>query len=491
LLSNTRMMDPRKERLFRDVVVGLDRAGHRQCMLHGSNGYSERYEIGKDVDIVSEDPAQIPLILAEDGAASVARVGEESENTVYTLYRHERGGPVFLQLDACAACRFLGYAFLGGEELLEDRAPYDYFYVLSPEHEFICYLLRRLIKGLDRTRAQRLSELYAEDPAGCHVQLARFFPESDAALIEDAARSGDWELALSQAERLRKVVSERAGQPLGNARDLLHKIGARARAYVRPEGLMVAFLGTDGVGKSTVTSRIERDLAPAFSSTERYHRPVETVLWRMRQRIKRYRARSSAVEPVDASAPGTAAQATSSEAPPRGLPASILKLGLWWADYTVLGYLLTIYPRLARSTLVLFDRYYEDLLVYPRSYRYGGPLWLARFVGRLIPRPHLVFLLDAPPEVIQARKQELTFEQTAYEREAYLNVVQGLPNAHVVDASKPIDAVVNEIEGVILDHMADRTATNLERDRRPKSIRRLRMVKQHLMRGNRLRWMRS
>jgi thymidylate kinase len=294
-------------------------------------------------------------------------------------------------------------------------------------------------------------------------------------------------------ERLRRVVFERTGQgqPLVKARYLLDKIGARARSYVRPEGLMVAFLGTDGVGKSTVTSLVERDLAPAFSSTERYHRPVETVLWRMRQRIKRFRTRSSSIESTDASEPGADAQVTSSEVPPRGLAASVLKLGLWWADYTVLGYLLTIYPRLARSTLVLFDRYYEDLLVYPRSYRYGGPLWLARFVGHLIPRPHLVFLLDAPPEVIQARKQELTFEQTAYEREAYLDVVRGMPNAHVVDASKPIDAVVSEIEEVILDHMADRTAMKLERDRRPKAMRRIWSIKQHLMRGKRLRWMRS
>ena len=488
------MLDPRKERLFRAVVASLESAGHKQCMLHGSNGYSERYEVGKDVDIVSEDPAQIPLILAEGGVAAVARVGEESQHTVYTLYQHGRGGgPVFLDLDACADCRLMGYLFLSGEELLVDLKPYEYFRVLSPQYEFACYLLKRLFKGLDRARAERFSELYGEDPAGCQAQLARFFPNPEAAMLADAARSGDWERALSQAEHLRKVVLEgaRQRQPLGEARYWLDKIVARAKAHVRPGGLMVAFLGTDGVGKSTVTSLIERDLAPAFSSTERYHRPVETVLWRMRQRIKRHPTRSSAVESTGASAPDADAQAPSSEAPPRGLPASILKLGLWWADYTVLGYLLTIYPRLVRSTLVLFDRYYDDLLVYPRSYRYGGPLWLARFVRHLIPRPHLVFLLDAPPEVIQARKQELTFEQTAYEREAYLNVVRGLPNAHVIDASQPVDAVVNEIEDVILSHMADRTATKLERDRRRKSMRRIWLVKQHLMRGNRLRWMRS
>jgi thymidylate kinase len=462
------MMDSRKERLFRDVVVSLDRAGHKQCVLHGSNDYSERYEVGKDVDIVSEDPTQIPFILAEMKVASVIRVFNGAHNTVYTLYQSQRNGgePAFLELDACADCRYNGYAFFAGEELLGSRRPHEYFEVPSPELEFTCYLLKRLNKGLDRARAQRLSELYREDPSGCDAQLARFFPDSGATLIAKAARSGDWEPVFGRIEHLRNLALERARheQPLGKPRFWLNRIGARARARVRPEGLMVAFLGTDGAGKSTVTAKVEQDLAPAFASTERYHRPVETVLWRMRQRIKRYRTRTPSVEPTGESesvADGRLAQLPPFSAPPRKLPASLIKLGLWWADYTVLGYFLTIYPRLVKSTLVLFDRYYYDLLVYPRSYRYGGPLWLARFVGRLIPQPHLVILLDAPPEVIQARKQELTFEQTAYERKAYLEVAKGLSEAHVVDASRPIDDVVNEVEEIILGYMADRAAKQL------------------------------
>jgi len=139
----------------------------------------------------------------------------------------------------------------------------------------------------------------------------------------------------------------------------------------------------------------------------------------------------------------------------------LLKLGLWWADFTVFGYLLSVYPQIVKSTLVILDRYYQDLLVHPDGYRYGGPLWLARLVGRLVPPPHLFILLDAPPEVIQARKQELPFEETARQREAYLEVVAGLPNAHVVDASQSLDEVVDEAERIILDYMARRTARRL------------------------------
>jgi thymidylate kinase len=460
------MIDTSKEQLFRDIMVSLDRAGHKLCVLHGDKDHSERYEIKKDVDIISEDPARVPRILSEGKVASIVRASKGAQDTLYSLYLYRRydDRPAFLELDVWADCRRKGYVFFDGEELLETCRTFEYFNVLSPEFEFACYLVRRIIKGLDEARVQRLSELYREDPSECDVQLARLFPETEASLIAAGARSGDWEPVYRQIEHLQKLVFERARheQPLGKLRFWLGEIKTRVRACVRPDGLMVAFLGTDGAGKSTVTARVERDLAPVFSSTRRYHRPVASA----RRWLKLSRTRPVSNAPAPASAPVAAADGQPGgppplSVPPRKLPASLLKLGLWWADYTILAYLLDTYPRLVRSTLVVLDRYYDDLLVYPESYRYGGPLWLARFVGRFIPRPHLVILLDAPPEVIQARKNELTFEETAYQQAAYVKLVDGLPNGHIVDASKPLDVVVRESEEIILGYMADRAAKHL------------------------------
>ena len=464
------MMNTFKEQLFRDVVTSLDRAGHKICVLHGDKAHSERYSAEKDVDVVSEDPAQVPRILSDGKVASIVRAFKGAQDPVYTLYLHRQcnGRPVFLELDIWAGCRRKGYVFLDGEVLLETRREVEYFWVPSPELEFTCYLLRRLIKGLDEARAQRLSELYNEDPSGCAAQLAGFFPKAEAALIKEAARSGDWKLVFSQIERLRQVMLKKMSheQPLGKPRFWLSEIRTRLRACVQPEGLMVTFLGTDGAGKSTVTARVEQDLAPVFSSTKRYHRPVASPLrW-----MKRYRTGSRSGGHVGASAVDLDAQSAQPDPPgkpPHNLPVSLLKLGLWWADFTVFGYLLDVYPRLVESTFVLLDRYYHDLLVHPHGYRYGGPLWIARLVGRFVPRPHLVILLDAPAEVIQARKPELPFEETARQREAYLGVVEGLSNAHVVDTSQPLDAVVDEAERIILEYMAQRSTQRLE----PKKLR--------------------
>jgi len=435
-------------------------------VLHGLKGYPERYDIAKDVDLIAGDPAQLLRSLYEGTTATIVRATKGSQNVPYTLYLHRQrnGKHSFLELDIWTECRYKGYVFFQGKEILKTCGRFEYFKVLAPELEFACYLLRRLMKGLDQTRVQRLSELYAENPSGCTKQLARFFPKNESTVIGEAARSGEWTLVFRQLEHLRRVMLERVGreQPPGRPRLWLEAVRTKVKNYVQPEGVLVAVLGTDGAGKSTVTARVEQDLAPAFLSTKRYHRPVASALrW-----TKLYRAQANSRGSMQAGVATTEADARSASTntptkPPRKLPASLLKLGLWWADYTVLGYLLCNYPRLTTSTLILLDRYYEDLLVSPEFYRYGGPLWLARLVGRFIPRPDLTILLDAPPEVIQARKRELTFEETTHQREMYLRVMEGSSNGHVVDASKPLDEVVDEVEMIILGYLADRTALRL------------------------------
>jgi thymidylate kinase len=137
---------------------------------------------------------------------------------------------------------------------------------------------------------------------------------------------------------------------------------------------------------------------------------------------------------------------------------------LWWMDYT-LGYWVAVFPPLLRSALVLFDRYYHDLLVDQRRYRYSGSLRLAGLIGWLVPRPHVFILLDAPPQVLQARKQDVTYEESIRQRDAYLKLMRRMSSAYVVDASRPLDQVVTETEWIILDYMAERTARRLGLER--------------------------
>lgn len=126
---------------------------------------------------------------------------------------------------------------------------------------------------------------------------------------------------------------------------------------------------------------------------------------------------------------------------PRGTLLSLVKITVWLAE----EWYAHIFQEKSRA-LFLCDRYYHDLLVDPKRYRFGAPLWTARLVGKLMPRPKLWILLDAPAEVLQGRKQEVTLEESARERQAYLDFVIKQKAHAVVDASQPLDKVIADVE---------------------------------------------
>lgn len=449
------MQDKCKGKLFRDVVAALERAEHRLCVLHGYGDYPEY--IRSDVDAVSEDPGRIPRIISERGVATVVQVFQH-EATSYILHRRCNNANIFLNLDVATNCSHEGHVFFSGRELLNTCRPFKFFKVPSLGREFVCYLVRKAARGsLSDVEAGQLGKLYVEDPVECAKQVYRFFPEAEADLVLGAARSGDWEPVRGRLGELYGAVlgKKKREHPLQALRHRFNVSRRQARRVLRPPGLMVAFLGVDGAGKSTVMARIEQSLAPISWWVKRYHRrPLASALrWAERRRPQ---ARSGEHESGDVRIHEPHAKQ------PRGLVASLAKLGFWWVDYALLGYAIDVRPRLVRYTLVMFDRHYHDLLVDPKRYRYGGPLWLARMVDRIVPKPHLIVLLDAPPEVIQARKQEVSFEETARQREAYLKLIESLPNGHVVDASKSLDSVVTEVEDIVLNYMAERVSRELE-----------------------------
>jgi thymidylate kinase len=187
----------------------------------------------------------------------------------------------------------------------------------------------------------------------------------------------------------------------------------------------VVFLGPDGVGKSTVIAGVQEDLSPAFLKTE-YHTFAPSLLpARMQQK------------------PSPHAK------PPRGKLASLYKVA-WWSICYTLGYIASIHPARARSAFVLNHRYLLDAIVDPKRYRYSGPKFLLKLVALISPKADLVVLLNAPPEVIQSRKQEVPFEETARQCLEYRAVVEPLSNGRIIDASVAVQDTIAAVDREIL-----------------------------------------
>jgi thymidylate kinase len=309
------------------------------------------------------------------------------------------------------------------------------FQVPGPTSAFIYYLIKKIDKEqLTHRHGDYLSSQWHRDPIGARAQAARWWDGADLDLVVGAATHNRWSPVIQKLPDLRREMHNRA-------RITLHSLlGESARVVnriSRPTGLWVAFLGPDGCGKSTVISRVRDELAPAFRRTRRYH---------LRPHLEIHDAHDKAVV-TDPHAE-----------PPRSKATSTLKLGYWWIDYS-LGYLVSVFPALVRSTFVLFDRYYYDLEVDPCRYRYGGSIRLARQLARLIPRPNLIVVLDLPVDVVHERKQEVPRPEIERQRVLYQDIARRYENGHVIDASQPLEDVVRDVTQLILGALERRFTT--------------------------------
>ncbi|MES2659811.1 MAG: hypothetical protein V4689_14425 [Verrucomicrobiota bacterium] len=185
----------------------------------------------------------------------------------------------------------------------------------------------------------------------------------------------------------------------------------------------IAFLGCDGSGKSAVIKAVSGRLDESGTAVTQGH-------WRPQALTRRVE-----VPAIPADNPHGL--------PPRGLVSSILKLGWLWLNWWKGWY--QGLRKASRGGVVLFDRYHSDLLVDPRRYRYGGPMILARLASRAMPQPDLVIFLDAPPEVLLSRKQEVDRASLERSRSGYRNLCGSHPRFRVVDASRPLAEVVDSV----------------------------------------------
>jgi thymidylate kinase len=106
--------------------------------------------------------------------------------------------------------------------------------------------------------------------------------------------------------------------------------------------------------------------------------------------------------------------------------------------------------------LVVFDRYTYDAHLPPRPPLVRAKKLYFSLLAHSCPRPGLVLLLDAPGELLAARKREHTAEELEWQRRHFLGLRERLPGLAVVDAARSPEAVKAEILDRIWSHYCAR-----------------------------------
>jgi thymidylate kinase len=199
-------------------------------------------------------------------------------------------------------------------------------------------------------------------------------------------------------------------------------------------GAFLVFLGPDGVGKTTLLQEVRQSLCAAFAQQSLYR-------WR---------------PGVFAKTPRTACLPHSK--PLRSTRGSISYLLFTWIDF-VAGHLLRTRSQMSRYGLVIFDRYYHDIGVDPKRYRYNGPMGLVRWLGRTIPPGEIFFfVLDADETAILSRKRQLPIDEIRRQRTAYREFARSTPNSVVINTDGSIPNCRAQALRAILPYLAAQTA---------------------------------
>jgi len=132
---------------------------------------------------------------------------------------------------------------------------------------------------------------------------------------------------------------------------------SKIRRFLKPPGVMIAILGVDGAGKSTVINAIKPILDTATHNAT-FVQHLRPSLFPPLARLKGKKAlHEGPVLDPHASTPS-------------GVLGSLLRLIYLTLDY-ILGYWLLIRPKIAKQpAVVLFDRYAYDMAFDPRRFRH-------------------------------------------------------------------------------------------------------------------------
>lgn len=433
------------------AITALESKGIEWCALSGYDLYPTCIATDLDILINPKDYREAQCLMRNlPNVSLLQEKWYDSKGRSYISTEKSHTGSDTVAIDLMASHTYRGLQIMEAREFLRDRQlAQSGIWVTSPQKEFIYYLTKRISKSalmaiedaIGPEQGSKLCSLYSTAPRQSRQELKNFFPTNLSTTVVTACENDDWTDVRSRLPEFLRSLRWHVWRaaPLTTTRSYFANLPRLISRLYHPNGLMIAILGPDGAGKSTLISRLPENLHQLFDQTAAYH-------LRPRANGATGKTKGEVVDPY--------------AKPVRGLGLSILQAVYWWIDHTA-GYWGVVFPRLVRQTCILFDRYHVDLQCDPARYQYGGPIWLAKFMSFLLPSPDLYIVLDIDPNVAVERQSEMSFSDSERQRKTYLAFAKNRRNCVVLDATRSTDQLVTSVFTTIGEFLSRRNKNRI------------------------------
>lgn len=421
---------------FLTALFGLLNKESEYAVLRNYEGLPEQNP-SRDIDIAIEKKTyrciqnKLVALVEQQGWKLLTLLNSDRLVTWVCAHLSSEGKSSLIQLDFFFHTSVFGIRLLSAREVIERRIFNGKIYHADKTYEFLDkYVYDRAVGAAYPEKYRATREAVASHPQVQAVVGRLFGCRSLEACDKESGRKL---LIHALMGNLRK-------NPVGTLCRMLFFEYYRIRNYVCSTGFSIGFTGPDGSGKTTIIEQLTAQWGDVFRKAHVYYHFRPALFGNLGEV-----AHTAGIKKEVDRDYGNPHRGEKT-----GKVSSLLRLAYYSIDY-ILGYFVKVKSQIRITRIVIFDRYFTDIICDSRRSRiYLNHRFLYGFQRLFIPSLDYNILLTASVDTILARKRELDEAgiRTINEKIDYLATKRGY--LKVTNERTPDDAVAE-----ILRHVYD------------------------------------
>lgn len=438
-------------KIFDDYIQKLEKNNIKYFILRNYEGLPEGNE-SKDIDLIIEPGKYV------SASKLLLQVFKEYKIEYYYVVKYERVRCWFgmnaaddfaIHIDLIEGYVNKGFEIFGFEELYNNTVEYKSYKVLNQPYDTAMLLLYKVIgaKELKNRYRNKITEGYKKWSVEVKAILVDVLGNNLAIQLCGKLECNDYEWIVKHSAEISRTSKKVAfvKHPFKTVKCILAFLGEKTyRIALCPSKYrkMIALEAPDGTGKSTFIDLLTVVLAETF------------VCDIKKMHVYHFRPSVLPNLGVVGEKTGVMKQDTDFGNPHRNKPAnpisSLARMIYYWIDY-VIGGAICIRKDVQFDRITIFDRYIYDFIVDPQRSRIGLPRSIRVMFSKTVQQPQIVFILNAPADIIYERKQELTINEIKRQLVEFEKLKEVGNNFFMIDADQVPDKMVQDAKKIILD----------------------------------------